>query len=103
MVKYFGKHGLKQFIRGTNAPCLNIDEHLYGKATTPLVSMLSELPESKKKFPYEFHVDNLFTCPNLLLDMRNFGIWCSGTILDNRLPKGIPLPDKRCLKKKPKR
>ncbi|KAK9739541.1 hypothetical protein QE152_g8964 [Popillia japonica] len=51
-------------------------------------------PWCKKKVPYKLHIDNLFTSPTLLRGMRDLGIWCAGTIRDNRLRKGISLPDK---------
>lgn len=67
-----------------------------------MVYMLRELPDDKKHLPYKLYTDNLFTSPTLLRDMRDLGIWCTGTIRDNLLPKGIPLPDKKDLKKSPR-
>ncbi|KAK9693448.1 Transposase IS4 [Popillia japonica] len=83
MVKYFERYGLEQFIRGKpirvgykmwslnisggylfnfdlyqnkNPLCVYSDEQLYGKANGPLVGMLRELLESKKKLPYKLSI-----------------------------------------------
>lgn len=126
MVKYFGRHSCKQFIRGKpirfgfkmwslntrggylinfdiyqgNNPRANEDnETLYGKSTAPLIMMVEELLKIKKSFPYKLYTDNLFTSVNLLKGMRDVGIWCTGTLRENRLPRGIPLPTKKELQK----
>lgn len=126
MVKYYGKHSCKQFIRGKPIRfgfkmwCLNskdgylinfdlyqgknprantTDEVLYGKCSAPLKMMLREMPQNKKKLPYKIYLDNLFTSVYLLKDMRDEGYWCTGTIRENFLPKGIPLPLKKTLQK----
>lgn len=130
MVKYYGRHSCKQFIRGKPIRfgfkmwCLNNkdgflinfdlyqgknprsaenDESLYGKATAPLLMMLREFPEDKKYLSYNLYLDNLFTSVYLLKDMRDAGYWCTGTIRENRLPKDIPLPTKKSLQKKSNR
>lgn len=130
MVKYYGKHSCKQFIRGKPIRfgfkmwCLNTkdgylinfdlyqgknprsnatDELLYGKSTAPLKMMMKEMPENKNKVPYKIYIDNLFTSTYLLKDMRDEGYWCTGTMRENRLPKGIPLPTKATLQKSAKR
>ncbi|KAG5887023.1 hypothetical protein JTB14_008379 [Gonioctena quinquepunctata] len=114
MVKYFGRHSCKQFIRGKpihfgykmwslntkggylinfdlyqgkNPRNSTSDEVLYGKSTAPLETMLREFPESKKGMPYKLYTDNLFTSATLLRDMRDSGVWGTGTMRDNRLPK----------------
>lgn len=77
MIKYYGRHGCKQFLRGKpirfryKAWCLTTDfgyllnfdiyqgkspnsntayEDEYGKAATPLMIMLDDLPEEKKNY-----------------------------------------------------
>lgn len=126
MVKYYGRHSCKQFIRGKPIRfgykmwCLNTkdaylinfdlyqgknprsnpsDEILYGKCSAPLKMMLKEMPEGKNQLPYKIYVDNLFTSTYLLRDLRVEGYWCTGTVRENRIPKGIPLPSKAALQK----
>ncbi|XP_050293802.1 piggyBac transposable element-derived protein 2-like [Anthonomus grandis grandis] len=121
MVKYFDKHGCKQFKRGKpirfgfkmwslntksgylvnfniyqckNPKTTERDEKLYGKCTAPLLHMLRQFPPEKKNLPYKLYTDNLFTSVNLLEHMREKNVWCTGTIRDNRLPKDIPLSTK---------
>lgn len=125
MVKYFGRHGCKQFIRGKPIRfgykiwCLNAENGYlvdfdiyqgkgpnsnaeydlkYGKAAAPLVQMLDRLPEPN--MPYQIYIDNLFTGFNLLKMMRERGYGITGTIRQNRLPKDCPLPLKKELMKK---
>ncbi|XP_030751327.1 piggyBac transposable element-derived protein 3-like [Sitophilus oryzae] len=127
MVKYYGRHSCKQFIRGKPIRfgykmwCLNTkdgylinfdlyqgknpranvsDEILYGKCTAPLKMMLRELPEGKIRLPYKIYVDNLFTSIYLLKDLRDEGYWCTGTVRENRIPKGTPIPSKATLQKR---
>lgn len=64
--------------------------------------MLRELPKYEKRMPYKLYTDDLFTSAILLRDMRNSDIFATGTIRDNRLPKGMPLPGKQSLRKKPR-
>lgn len=117
MVKYFGKHNCKQFIRskpirfGYKVWCLNtacgylVDFEIYqgkhgthneqyeksfGKAAAPLVAMLDALPPEKKDLNYHIYCDNLFTSLPLLSHMKRIGYNMTGTIRENRLPK-IPL------------
>jgi DNA excision repair protein ERCC-6 len=86
MIKYYGKHSCKQFIKGKpirfgyKAWCLNTDfgylvnfdlyqgrnpfgnsayEKAFGKATAPLLTMIDHIP--KKDLPYSIFFDNLFT------------------------------------------
>ncbi|KAG5874888.1 hypothetical protein JTB14_024314 [Gonioctena quinquepunctata] len=43
-------------------PNVNTDyEKLFGKAASPLVVLLDEMPQEKKQLPYKFYVDNLFS------------------------------------------
>lgn len=124
MVKYFGRHGCKQFIRGKpirfgfkiwsmnskDGYLINFDvyqgkqlnavperEKMFGKAAAPLINMIDELP--KKQYPYKFHLDNLFTSTNIFIFMQENGYGCTGTFREDRLGK-CPLVSKKDLKKK---
>ena len=88
MIKYYGKHECKQFIRGKpirfrfKAWCLNeangylVNLELYlgarantseedaldvAKVATPLIRMIQELPQEMMQMPFRFYFDNLFT------------------------------------------
>lgn len=127
MIKYYGRHSCKQFIRGKPIRfgykmwCLNTNsgylvnceiyqgkstqrlekyEQEFGKATAPFVSMLDDLGEVNKDKPYDLYFDNLFTGFNLLEHLKNRGYQGTGTIRENRVPKNCPLPDKKSLQKK---
>lgn len=127
MVKYYGKHGCKQFIRGkpirfgykvwslntVQGYLVNFDiyqgkspqeDHkicnAFGKAASPLVHMIEELSNNAKCLPLNFFFDNLFTSLNLLGYMRQKGYGATGTIRENRIPRNCPLPNKTTLKKK---
>ena len=127
MVKYFGRHSCKQFIRGKpirfgykvwsvntksgylgnfciyqgNDPKSNPNyQEVFGKAAAPFVIMLEELPENKKNLPYSLYFDNLFTGFTLLTHLKNMGYSGTGTIRDNRIAKSCPLPSKALMKKK---
>lgn len=120
MVKYFGPHPCKQFIRGKpirfgykiwclntfygylinfevyqgkNTPVTNSEyEKIFGKATAPLISFLDELPDHKRSYPYHIITDNLFTSFNLLKHLKERGYSGTGTIRKNRIPKDCLLP-----------
>ncbi|CAH1997315.1 unnamed protein product [Acanthoscelides obtectus] len=127
MVKYYGKHSCKQFLRGKPIRfdykiwCLNttmgylvdfeiyqgksvtpdsVIERNFGKAAAPLVKMLEGPPDNIKSFPFSFYFDNLFTSFSLLSYLRLKGYGGTGTMRDNRIPKGCPLLDKKHLQKK---
>ncbi len=126
MVKYFGKHSCKQFIRGKpirfgyKVWCLNADNGYliqfeiyqgagttknetydikFGKAAAPLVTMLDSLPEAVKNFPYQIYIDNLFTGLKLLTYLRQRGYGATGTMRVNRIPSDCPLTDKKMFQK----
>lgn len=88
MVKYFGKHSCKQFIRGKHIRfgykiwCLNtpdgylvnfdfyqgispnrniVYENMFGKCAAPLIKIIEEFPKEIKNLLYRFYFDNLFT------------------------------------------
>lgn len=125
MVEYFGKHGCKQFIRGKpvrfgfkiwslNTPsgylidfdiyqgkALNtptIYEKLFGKAASPLVKMIDDLPPEKADLPYTFHFDNLFTGFRLLEYLGTLGYSAIGTLREDRTPESCPLLSKKEIK-----
>ena len=129
MIKYYGKHGCKQFIRGKpvrfgyKAWCLNqtngylVNLELYqgarpnpgeedalnvGKAATPLICMIDELPEDIMRLPFRFYFDNLFTGMNLLYHLKSLEFGATGTIRQNRIPKKCPIMDSNEMKKKPR-
>ena len=119
MIKYFGKHSCKQFIRGKPIRfgykmwCLNsvsgylvsfdmyqgknprantAYENDFGKCAAPLMCMIDEFPENLKKLPFKFYFDNLFTNFNLLFNLRQRGYDGMGTMRENRIPKCCILP-----------
>lgn len=127
MVKYFGKHSCKQFIRGKPIRFgykiwslnnkygylvnfsfyqgkdrrVNTEyQTVFGKSTAPLLMLLDELPEEKKKHRYNLFIDNLFTSFHLLSHLKSRGFSSTGTIRDNRIPKNCPLLSKKDMSKK---
>lgn len=127
MVKYFGPHPCKQFIRGKpirfgykvwclnthygylvnfeiyqgkSTPVINPEyDEIFGKATAPLISFLDEIPDEKKHFPYHIVTDNLFTSLNLLKHLKERGYSGTGTMRKNRIPKDCSLPTNDQMKK----
>ncbi|KAI4455177.1 transposase is4 [Holotrichia oblita] len=129
MIKYYGKHSCKQFIRGKPIRfgykmwCMNTVsgyfvnceiyqgksskrfipyEEQFGKAAAPLLSMLDELPGQKRNLPYFLYFDNLLTSINLLENLKERGYHATGTFRENRIPKECPLSDKKTLQKRPR-
>lgn len=125
MIKYYGRHNCKQFIRGkpirfgfkmwclnsSDGYLVNFDlyqgknpnrnesyENLFGKCTAPFVSMLENLPHPE--YPYKFYLDNLFVGLNLLNFLRLKGYGGTGTIRENRVPQNCPLVTKKTMQKK---
>lgn len=115
MIKYCGRHGCKQFIRGKpirfgyKVWALNTNDgylwgndprerpdisKLVGKCAAPMILMLKELPQ--RSLPYVIHIDNLFTGINLMVYLKNLGYGAVGTIRENRIPKSCPMsPNKK--------
>lgn len=118
MVKYFGRHSCKQFIRGKpirfgykvwslntkSGYLVNFSlyqgkdkrekeqyQTVFGKSTAPLLMLLDDLPEEKKKLRYNVFTDNLFTSFHL----KTTGYYSTGTIRDNRIPKNCPILSKK--------
>ncbi|XP_060879200.1 piggyBac transposable element-derived protein 3-like [Metopolophium dirhodum] len=113
MVKYFGRHSCKQFIRGKpirfgyKVWCLNtkdgylvnfelyqgkspkantVYEQLFGKAASLLLVLIDEISAEKRQLNYSLYMDNLFSA--------------IGTIRENRIPKDCPLQNKKLFTKK---
>nr|CAH7717546.1 unnamed protein product [Callosobruchus chinensis] len=124
MIKYYGRHGCKQFIRGkpirfgfkmwslntSDGYLVNCDvyqgkqpdsneiyEQTFGKCSAPFVKMMDEI--SHLTYPYKFYFDNLFTSINLLDYLREKGYGGTGTLRENRLPKNCPIVTKKTMKK----
>jgi hypothetical protein len=112
MVKYFGRHRCKQYIRGKpirfgykiwslNAPSaylVNFEKYQgnnprrsleyeknFGKSAAPLVAMLEELKEAKGFLPHILFFDNLFTGLSLIKYLRDNGVQGTGTLRENRI------------------
>lgn len=126
MVKYYGKHSCKQFIRnkpirfGYKIWCLctsvgylvNFDiyqgkntkdkpeyQNMFGKASAPLVQLIKCFPDDVRKLPFHFFFDNLFTGLNLLACLRENGYRGTGTMRQNRLTQSCPLPPNKEMEK----
>ena len=119
MVKYFGRHGLKQAIRnkpirfGFKAWCQNTpdgylfsfdfyqgtstaqhaDENvaLCGRSGASVLDLLEQMRDDIRHLPFHFHVDNYFTSFPLLEEMKKRGYDVTGTIRPNRIPGSPPL------------
>lgn len=127
MVKYFGRHSCKQFIKGKpirfgykiwslntkdgylinfelyqgkNPKSYSNYDKLFGKAASPLLVLLDEIPEEKRELTYSIYMDNLFSNPALFSFLRFRGYSAIGTIRQNRIPKNCPLTDKSNFLKK---
>ncbi|CAK1592870.1 unnamed protein product [Parnassius mnemosyne] len=119
MVKYYGHHPSKQFIRGkpvrfgyknwvaasSTGYCYKFDLYC-GKSldssdeplgTRVVKSLLSKLDTDPKNHKVFF--DNFFTSCNLLFDLRNLGYCATGTVRENRTKK-CPLAAIKEMKKK---
>jgi len=127
MVKYFGRHSCKQFIRGKpirfryKVWCLNtkdgylvnfelyqgespksntVYEQLFGKAASPLLVLIDEIPTEKRQLNYSLYMDNLFSGKNLHSFLKYCGYSAIGTIRENRIQKDYPLQNKKIFAKK---
>ncbi|XP_018575621.1 piggyBac transposable element-derived protein 3-like [Anoplophora glabripennis] len=124
MVKYYGRHPCKQYIKGKpirfgyKVWSLNTDfgylvnfdiyqgsnpnkndsyNFEFGACAAPLVKMIDELPN--QTFRHNIYFDNLFTGLPLLYHLKERGYGATGTIRENRLPKTCPIIDKKSAKK----
>lgn len=121
MIKYFGRHSAKQFIRGkpvrfgyrnwaassSDGYCYSFDVYC-GKSTEtsadPLgarvvKSLLAKMPIVPTEHVVFF--DNFFTNYQLLHDLRLLGYRATGTLRENRTKK-CPLTNVKDMKKKPR-
>ncbi|GBP91014.1 PiggyBac transposable element-derived protein 2 [Eumeta japonica] len=75
-------------------------EHHFGKCAAPLLTLIDEFPNEKKRMPYHCFFDNLFTSLNLLNYFRQQGYGATGTVRENRLQKCKKLTSNKIMKKK---
>lgn len=111
IVRYFGHHGLKQYMKnkpskfgykvwslntteinfeiyqGIATPTNEHYDQYFGKCTSPLLSMIDELPENVRNLSFSFFFDNLFTNLPVLSYLRERGYGGTGTIRANKIPK----------------
>lgn len=121
MVPYFGRHGTKQFLKGKpirfgfkfwcgglSSGYISWFEPYQGSGTRihnfesqglGYGVVMTYAKKLKGNFPYKLYFDNFFTTLSLLEDLRNNGIYASGTMRENRLGKDFPL-ESTCMKKK---
>ncbi|KAG5871966.1 hypothetical protein JTB14_027993 [Gonioctena quinquepunctata] len=125
MIKYYGRHPCKQFIRGKpnrfgykiwalNTSGYSVDCELYqgknsqrseiyerefGKAAAPFVTMLNRLRGTKDR-PYELYFDSLFTGLNLFQHLKERGYLSTGTVREIVFPKIVPCRTKKISQKK---
>ena len=126
MIKYFGRHGCKQFMRnkpirfGYKAWCLNTSsgylinfevyqgknprskpkyETVFGKCTAPMIQFVEELPPEKRKLPYNLYFDNLFNSQNVMAFLQYRGLSGTGTVREKRIRKCV-LKKKKSLQKR---
>ncbi|KAB0805128.1 hypothetical protein PPYR_02098 [Photinus pyralis] len=122
IVKYFGKRGLKQFIRGkpirfgyklwalcsSNGYCFQFDLYCGAETSTNVarngdlalgsrvvVNLLDCVEDASSHCVY---FDNLFTSRDLLLYLQQKGFRATGTLRENRLAK-CPIKDSKSLGK----
>lgn len=126
MIKYFGRHSCKQFIKGKplrfgyKVWCLNTPdgylvnfeiyqgrnprinpglEKNYGKCVAPLLQIIHEFPEHMNKLSYSFFFDNLFTGIPVLDYLKKIGHSATGTIREIRIPHNCPLSSNQIMNK----
>jgi DNA excision repair protein ERCC-6 len=119
MVPYYGRHGMKQFIRGKpvrfgykvwslNTPlgyCVQFEPYqgsgvtdsTLGLGGSVVLDLISELPPAK----YQLFFDNFFTNIRLLNTLSEMNIGATGTVRVNRTEK-CPLVPPEKLKKQPR-
>ncbi|KAG5889889.1 hypothetical protein JTB14_032788 [Gonioctena quinquepunctata] len=127
MVKYYGRHSCEQFIRGKpvrfgyevwsintkdgylvnfdlyqgKSPKANAEyDVIFGRAASPMLIMMDELPLEKQNIRYHFYMDNLFSNPALFSFLRFRGYSAIGTIRDNQIPTQCSLTNKTLFAKK---
>lgn len=118
MVKYFGRHPCKQFIRGKPIRfgfknwCMNAEDgylvdfeiycgkqdetkNNYQKAFGKPAAVFAEMVDNMKDphLPYSFYFDNLFSSVNLISHLTEKGYGGTGTMRVNRVPKDCKFPE----------
>ena len=113
MIRYFGSHYMKQFIRGKplrfgyKVWCLNnaagycVDFKIYqgkdgeihdsyntkvGKCASPLIHFIDNFSTEIKDLNFQFFFDNLFTSCSLLCELASRHYGGTGTVREARLP-----------------
>ena len=128
MIKYFGRHGLKQAIRnkpirfGFKVWCLNTPDgylicfELYqgegissswaenvaicGKSGATVLDFLEHLPDEYRNLPFHIFGDNYFTSTSLMRELVKRGYEYTGTIRQDRISGCSPLTGIDQFKKK---
>lgn len=122
MIEYFGRHGMKQCMKEKPVPfgfkvwslctvagyLVNFEiyqgknirskteyEDRFGKCIAPLFNMIDDFDDDVRALPFSFYFDNLFTGIPALAHLKSLGYNGTGTIRENRLPKGCPLKEKK--------
>ncbi|XP_049947611.1 piggyBac transposable element-derived protein 3-like [Schistocerca serialis cubense] len=130
MIKYFGRHGCKQFLegklikfgykawcldtnmgylvafqvhQGTNAHRNEVYKKAFVKCAAPLVQIIDSLPRKGKNLPYRFYFDSLFTSPTLIVLLKQRSYAATATIRENRLPTECQLIPSKTMFKRNKR
>ncbi|GBP70847.1 PiggyBac transposable element-derived protein 3 [Eumeta japonica] len=121
IVKYFGHHGIKQFIKGkpvrfgyklwalcgVSGYCYNFSLYI-GKETQIFAGTADGLGSRVVKkllavcmdpSAHEVYFDNFFSSVQLLIDLKSQGFRATGTVRDNRTKK-CPIMTKQEMKKK---
>lgn len=62
---------------------------LFGKATSPLLTLLYEILDDKRELKYNIYVNNLFLSPVLFSFLRLCGDSVIGTIRANKILKTV--------------
>ena len=68
--------------------------HTFGKSENVVLRLTSELGPKKHKILF----DNLFTGPELLIQLKSMDIHATGTLLQDRI-RGCPLPTESAMRK----
>ena len=80
LISYVQKKFMDNFIPSQS---LSLDETMvekqFGKSASTILYLLESYSEDKKKYPYHFYFDNLFTTFPLLAKLKNRGYSGTGT------------------------
>ena len=79
----------------TSGTPVNIQStHTFGKSEDVVARLISELGPKKHKILF----DNLFTSPELLIQLKSMDIHATGTLRQDRI-RGCPLPTESAMRK----